>query len=66
MGLLINLITPFGLKRATVIGILIAVILLVVKGSILAGIIGLFESSMAKKRFFHAQPVCHGVLLSLP
>ena len=53
MGLLINLITPFGLETSlTFIGVLIAVILLVVKGSILAGIIGLFESSMAKKRFF--------------
>jgi len=53
MGLLINLIAPFGLATSlTFVGFLIAVILLVVKGSILAGIIGLFESSMAKKRFF--------------
>ncbi len=53
MALLINLIVPFGLISAlTLAGILIAVFLFVVKGSILAGIIGLFESSMAKKRFF--------------
>jgi len=53
MALLINLIVPFGLATTlSVAGILIAVIVLVVKGSILAGIIGLFESSMAKKRFF--------------
>ena len=53
MALLINLIVPFGLATTlTLAGILIAVVLFVVKGSILAGIIGLFESSMAKKRFF--------------
>ncbi|MHB8162753.1 MAG: respiratory chain complex I subunit 1 family protein [Methanoregula sp.] len=53
MALLINLIVPFGLATTlTLAGLLIAVVALVVKGSILAGIIGLFESSMAKKRFF--------------
>ena len=53
MALLINLIVPFGLTTTlTLAGILIAVVLFVIKGSILAGIIGLFESSMAKKRFF--------------
>ncbi|MFA6225207.1 MAG: NADH-quinone oxidoreductase subunit H [Methanoregula sp.] len=53
MALLINLIVPFGLTTTlTLAGILIAVIVFTVKGSILAGIIGLFESSMAKKRFF--------------
>ena len=53
MALLINLIVPFGLTTTlTLAGILIAVVLFIVKGSILAGIIGLFESSMAKKRFF--------------
>ncbi len=53
MGLLINLIIPFGLATSlTLVGILIAVIMFVIKGSILAGIIGIFESSMAKKRFF--------------
>ena len=53
MALLINLIVPLGLTTTlTLAGILIAVVFFVVKGSILAGIIGLFESSMAKKRFF--------------
>jgi formate hydrogenlyase subunit 4 len=53
MALLINLIVPLGLTTSlTFAGILIAVIVFMVKGSILAGIIGLFESSMAKKRFF--------------
>jgi formate hydrogenlyase subunit 4 len=53
MALLINLIAPFGLTTTlTLAGILIAIIAFLVKGSILAGIIGLFESSMAKKRFF--------------
>jgi formate hydrogenlyase subunit 4 len=53
MGLLINLIGPLGLATSlTLVGVLIAVILFIIKGSILAGIIGIFESSMAKKRFF--------------
>lgn len=53
MALLINLIVPFGLATTlTLAGVLFAVIAFVVKGSILAGVIGLFESSMAKKRFF--------------
>ena len=53
MALLINLIVPFGLMTTlTLAGLLIALVVFVVKGSILAGIIGLFESSMAKKRFF--------------
>ncbi len=53
MALLINLIVPFGLTTTlTLAGILIALVAFVVKGSILAGLIGLFESSMAKKRFF--------------
>ena len=53
MALLINLIVPYGLATTlTLAGVLIAVIAFAVKGSILAGIIGLFESSMAKKRFF--------------
>ena len=53
MALLINLIIPFGLTTTlTLAGVLIAVIVFVAKGSVLAGIIGLFESSMAKKRFF--------------
>ncbi|OPX62953.1 MULTISPECIES: respiratory chain complex I subunit 1 family protein [unclassified Methanoregula] len=53
MALLINLIVPFGLATTlTATGLLIAAVLFVVKGTILAGIIGLFESSMAKMRFF--------------
>lgn len=53
MALLINLIVPFGLMTTlTLAGLLVALVVFVVKGSILAGIIGLFESSMAKKRFF--------------
>jgi formate hydrogenlyase subunit 4 len=53
MALLINLVTPFGLATTiTVTGILAAVLLFAVKGIILGGIIGLFEASMAKMRFF--------------
>lgn len=53
MALLINLILPFGLATTLTAGtILIAALLFIVKGTILAGIIGLFESSMAKMRFF--------------
>jgi len=53
MAILINLIVPFGLMTTfTLAGLLIAALLFVVKGSILAGIIGLFESSTAKMRFF--------------
>ena len=53
MALLVNLIMPFGLATTlTLTGILIAAVLFVVKCSVLSGIIGLFESSMAKMRFF--------------
>ncbi len=53
MALLINLIVPFGIATTlTFAGILIAVTVFVIKCSVLAGLIGLFESSMAKKRFF--------------
>jgi Formate hydrogenlyase subunit 4 len=53
MALLINLIVPFGIATTlTFAGILIAVIAFMIKCSVLAGVIGLFESSMAKKRFF--------------
>jgi formate hydrogenlyase subunit 4 len=53
MALLLNLIVPFGLMTTfTVAGLVLATVLFIVKGSILAGIIGLFESSMAKMRFF--------------
>jgi len=53
MALLVNLILPFGLATTlSMTGLLIASLLFVVKGTILSGIIGLFESSMAKMRFF--------------
>jgi len=53
MALLVNLILPFGLATTLgVAGLCFAAVLFVVKGAILAGIIGLFESSMAKMRFF--------------
>jgi formate hydrogenlyase subunit 4 len=53
MALLINLIIPSGLAATlTVTGLLVAALLFTVKGIVLAGIIGLFESSMAKMRFF--------------
>lgn len=53
MALLINLILPFGLATTlTAAGLVLAAVLFIVKGTILAGIIGLFESSMAKMRFF--------------
>lgn len=53
MALLINLIVPFGLTTTlNLAGLLVATVLFIVKGSALAGIIGLFESSMAKMRFF--------------
>ncbi len=53
MALLINLIIPAGLALTlTTAGVLLAVLLFVLKGSVLAVIIGLFEASMAKKRLF--------------
>ncbi|HII98228.1 MAG TPA: hydrogenase, partial [Methanoregula sp.] len=53
MALLINLIVPAGLVLTlTAAGILLGAVLFVLKGSVLAVIIGLFESSMAKKRLF--------------
>jgi formate hydrogenlyase subunit 4 len=53
MALLINLIVPFGLATTlTAAGLMLALILFLLKGCILAGVIGLFESSMAKMRFF--------------
>jgi formate hydrogenlyase subunit 4 len=53
MTLLVNLILPFGLATSlTFTGLVMATVLFVVKGTVLSGIIGLFESSMAKMRFF--------------
>ena len=53
MALLINLVLPFGLGTTlTVVGVLLAAVLFMVKGIVLGGIIGIFESSMSKMRFF--------------
>jgi formate hydrogenlyase subunit 4 len=53
MGLLLNLLVPVGLTTSPApAALIISLIVFTVKGSILAGIIGIFESSMAKKRFF--------------
>ncbi|ADN35808.1 formate hydrogenlyase subunit 4 [Methanolacinia petrolearia DSM 11571] len=55
MGLLIGIIVPFGIMGSgdlLVPGIFIAALLFLGKGLILAAIVGLFESSMAKMRFF--------------
>jgi formate hydrogenlyase subunit 4 len=53
MALLINLMVPFGLVTTlTLAGIMVAAVLFILKAGILAIIIGLFESSMAKMRFF--------------
>jgi len=53
MALLLNLIMPFGLATTlTLAGLLIATVFFILKGVVLSGIIGLFESSMTKMRFF--------------
>jgi formate hydrogenlyase subunit 4 len=53
MALLINLIVPCGIATTlTAAGLVIAGFLFIVKAAALAGLIGLFESSMAKMRFF--------------
>ncbi|MDD4127667.1 MAG: NADH-quinone oxidoreductase subunit H, partial [Methanomicrobium sp.] len=55
MGLLIGIMFPFGLISSGelfISGILIAAVMFLVKGSLLAAFIGIFESSMAKMRFF--------------
>ncbi|MEN6444218.1 MAG: NADH-quinone oxidoreductase subunit H [Methanoregula sp.] len=53
MALIINLIIPWGLATSLSLAALaLAFCLFAVKGAILAGITGLFESSMAKMRFF--------------
>jgi formate hydrogenlyase subunit 4 len=53
MALVINLVTPFGMVTTlTITGIIVATALFALKGIILGGIIGIFESSMAKMRFF--------------
>lgn len=53
MALLVNLLAPAGLALTlTAAGLVIAAALFTVKATMLAVIIGLFESSMAKMRFF--------------
>lgn len=53
MALIINLIIPFGLATSlSLAALVIALCLFTIKGAILASVIGLFESSMAKMRFF--------------
>ena len=53
MALIINLIIPWGLATSlTLTALAIALCLFVFKGAVLAGVIGLFESSLAKTRFF--------------
>jgi formate hydrogenlyase subunit 4 len=53
MGLLINLLFPWGLATAlTAGGILLAALMFIIKSAILAVIIGLFESLIAKWRLF--------------
>ncbi|HRY75548.1 MAG TPA: NADH-quinone oxidoreductase subunit H [Methanoregulaceae archaeon] len=52
-ALLINLVLPFGLVTTfSVAGVLAALLLFLIKGAVLSGIVGIFESSMAKMRFF--------------
>jgi formate hydrogenlyase subunit 4 len=53
MALLINILVPWGLATTLSFAtIVVALCLFAVKGAILALVIGLFESSMAKMRFF--------------
>jgi formate hydrogenlyase subunit 4 len=53
MAILVNLLLPAGLALTlTAAGLVIAAVLFTVKASVLAVIIGLFESSMSKMRFF--------------
>jgi len=54
MGLLINVLVPWGLSTAlTPLGLLIAMAAFLLKGSLLAVVIGFFESIMAKSRLFN-------------
>lgn len=53
MALLINILVPFGLVTTlSFAGLILAAVLFVLKAGVLAVIIGLFESSTAKMRFF--------------
>ena len=54
MGLLINVLIPWGLASTlTPLGLLIAMAAFMLKGSILAVVVGFFESIMAKSRLFN-------------
>lgn len=53
MGLLINVLMPWGLAlEAGPVGIGVAAIMFILKGSILAVVVGFIESSLAKMRLF--------------
>jgi formate hydrogenlyase subunit 4 len=54
MGLLINVLVPWGLSTTlTPLGLLIAMAAFLLKGSLLAVVVGFFESIMAKSRLFN-------------
>lgn len=54
MGLLINVLAPWGLSATmSPIGIVIAVLVFIIKGSLLSVVVGIFESVMAKSRLFN-------------
>jgi formate hydrogenlyase subunit 4 len=53
MAILINILAPWGLAlKLTFSGLVISCLCFIVKASLLAGLIGLFESSLAKMRLF--------------
>jgi formate hydrogenlyase subunit 4 len=53
MAVLINILAPWGLAvKLTFAGLVISCFYFLVKASLLAGLIGLFESSLAKMRLF--------------
>lgn len=53
MAVLINILAPWGLAtELTLAGLVVSCLYFLVKASLLAGIIGLFESSIAKMRLF--------------
>jgi formate hydrogenlyase subunit 4 len=54
MALLINILLPWGLTTTLIpVGLVIAIVSFLIKGGILAIIIGIFESFMAKSRLFN-------------
>jgi formate hydrogenlyase subunit 4 len=54
MALLINILIPWGLSASlTPVGVIIAMVVFLFKGSLLAVIVGIFESVMAKSRLFN-------------